>query len=87
MNGPALLGAHLKRTGQTPTDFAPKVRADRAQIHRLLSGERRPGLDLALRIDEKTGGAVPAASWRDDEEHASKVSRPARSRKAKPEAA
>lgn len=63
MNGPTLLSAYLTKTGRSRPEFAEAVGADRARIARLLSGERGPGLDLALDIERETKGAVPAAAW------------------------
>jgi transcriptional regulator with XRE-family HTH domain len=33
-------------------------------VCRWVTGQRRPTVDMAFRIEEATGGAVPASSWR-----------------------
>jgi len=63
-SGPSALAAYLAEHEVSVDDFAVIVKAHRSQIYRALSGERRPGLDLAAEIERKTGGAVPATSWR-----------------------
>lgn len=57
------LGAYLRKHGISTQAFADKVNADRSQIYRAVRRQRRPGLELALRIREQTGGAVSLASW------------------------
>ncbi len=67
-----LLASYLSSTGRSYSDFARAVAADRSQIYRCATGERRPGLELAIAIEKETRGAVPAASWADvpDSKHA-----------------
>lgn len=57
------LAAYLKRSRRTYAEFARAVDADRSQIYRCAKSLRRPGLELALRIERESGGAVPASSW------------------------
>lgn len=62
-SGPALLAAYLADKKISPADFAIAVRAHRSQIYRAMKGDRRPGADLRLAIEDETRGAVPARSW------------------------
>jgi transcriptional regulator with XRE-family HTH domain len=41
---------HLKRSGQTQTDFASRLGLSQSYVSRLVNGECVPGLRLALRI-------------------------------------
>jgi transcriptional regulator with XRE-family HTH domain len=42
-------------------EIAELLEIDDAHISQLLSGRRRPGLPLAVRIEDRTG--IPAESW------------------------
>lgn len=57
------LGKYLAAKRITYTDFARAVGAHKSQIARCASGERGPGVALALAIQEATKGAVPASGW------------------------
>jgi plasmid maintenance system antidote protein VapI len=48
----------LAQTGQSATTFAAKVGCEVSTVTRLLRGERRPSIDLALRIEMATEGKV-----------------------------
>lgn len=61
--GPSLLSSLLAREKLTYAAFARLVGADRARIQRCARGKRKPGIELALSIEEKTGGRIPASSW------------------------
>lgn len=45
-------------------DFAQKIGISSAYLSQILSGERRPGLNVACLIEDATGGAVPVHVWR-----------------------
>jgi transcriptional regulator with XRE-family HTH domain len=47
-------------------DVAQKLGVSQAYLSQLLSGQRRPSLELAVHIEQMTGGAVPTTSWIDD---------------------
>lgn len=54
--------------GYTGTDnprnaFAELAGVSSANLHRLCSGARSPGLAVAARIAEATGGGVPISYW------------------------
>lgn len=61
--GRDLLGAFIKERDLSLSGFAAQVETHSAHLGRLISGERSPGLELALAIEKVTGGAVPASSW------------------------
>ena len=44
-------------------DLAEAFCISQAHLSSLLSGKKRPSLDLAVRIERVTNGKVPAASW------------------------
>lgn len=45
------------------TKFARELGVAPSTISDLCNGRRRPSLDLAVRIEKRTAGAVPAAEW------------------------
>lgn len=63
VTGPTLLADYLGSQKLSYAAFARLVGADRARIQRCASGDRGPGLALALAIEQATEGSVPAASW------------------------
>jgi plasmid maintenance system antidote protein VapI len=46
-----------------PAEFARRVEYDRSNFHRLLNGNLWPSLELALRIERETEGALPMSAW------------------------
>ena len=63
MTNPTALASYLEKKKIPVAAFAEKVRAHRSQIYRCLRGERGPGVELAVRIERETAGAVPVAAW------------------------
>ncbi len=57
------LRTFLKENGLRQAEFAERVGTTQGMISRLVSGVVVPSLDLAVRIERITDGAVPAASW------------------------
>lgn len=57
------LQAYLAQANLRQSEFADLVGSSQATISKLANGSALPGLELAVRIDRATGGAVPAASW------------------------
>lgn len=47
--------------------MARRCSYNRGNFHRLLKGKFRPSLDLAVRIERETGGAIPASAWTEQE--------------------
>lgn len=46
-------------------DLAAAFGISRPHLSLLLAGKKRPSLELAIRIERATDGAVPATSWID----------------------
>ena len=46
-------------------ELATLVGAHKAQVYRWASGHSKPRVDVAFRIEDATGGAVPARAWVD----------------------
>jgi hypothetical protein len=63
MKGPRLLKRYLAETEQRPRDLSRATAIDESLLSRWLSGERRPDLDNAIRLERHTRGKVPAAAW------------------------
>ncbi len=58
------LSQYIKtRPEKSLADWADAFGISRPYLYGLLDGSRTPGPDVALRIDNATGGEVPAASW------------------------
>jgi DNA-binding XRE family transcriptional regulator len=57
------LGVWVDDRGWTRQDLALKLGIARGSAIRLCNGLRRPGLDLALKIEALTKGAVPVSYW------------------------
>ena len=58
-----LLDQFLQDNGLRQASFAERVGATQATISKLVRDETRPSLELAVRIERETKGAVPANSW------------------------
>ncbi len=56
-------GAWLDNSGYTADQVAGWLKVTRAFVYLLRSGDKKPGLSLALRIDSLTGGRVPPRAW------------------------
>lgn len=53
----------MTRNKVTRAALAEKAQISRQTVHNLLTKKYRPGLDLALRLEDITKGKVAAASW------------------------
>lgn len=58
------LSRWLDNSGLSRDEAATELEISRPHLDRLCRQERRPSLDLAVRIETLTGGAVTTASWR-----------------------
>lgn len=47
--------------------FANKIGVHHSVVARWASGDARPGMDMAFKIERMTGGEVPVASWTREE--------------------
>jgi transcriptional regulator with XRE-family HTH domain len=63
MDGPSLLAAYLKDAGLSYRSFAARVGASHSLVPKWLSGDGKPGLELALGIEKATSGAIPFKAW------------------------
>ena len=77
-----MLKQYLQSTGERQTDFARRAQISQGFLSQLLAKRRTPSLDVAVRIERLTGGAVPAESWLDDDAPAPAAGVPARSEDA-----
>ena len=55
----------ILRSGETQAEWARRLDVSRGYLHGIINGTKRPSLDLALRIERLTDGAVPVQSWAD----------------------
>lgn len=62
--GVSLLAAWMKRNRLTQEACGDRLGFSGVAVSLWLSGDRRPNTDSAFRIEEGTGGEVPASSWR-----------------------
>jgi len=58
-----MLKKYFIASGIKQSDLADRLGISQAFLSQLLNGRRTPSLELAVRIERLTGGAVPAASW------------------------
>lgn len=63
VGGMEQLITHIKAAGLSRKDFAKSVGISAPYLTQILTGVKRPSLDLAFRIQDTTAGAVPAACW------------------------
>ena len=57
------LSEYIASKGMTRSEFAKTVGISAPYLSEILSGAKRPSLNLAFRIEEITGGEVPASGW------------------------
>jgi plasmid maintenance system antidote protein VapI len=67
-DGAHLLREHMAREGITSRAVAERIGVVPVYLSQILGGHRRPSLDLAIKIEAETGGAVPCRSWRKQED-------------------
>ncbi|WP_431197557.1 helix-turn-helix transcriptional regulator [Shimia thalassica] len=61
---------YVCRSGVSRTDWAKRLEISKSYMSDLLNGKRIPSLEVAVRIERATGGAVPASSWINSEDAA-----------------
>ncbi|GAA6162597.1 hypothetical protein NBRC116590_03010 [Pelagimonas sp. KU-00592-HH] len=64
------LAQYLKDSQIRQEDFAEEIGVKQGTVSRFASGRGTPGLELAVAIEDATGGAVPARSWVNQQEAA-----------------
>ena len=57
------LSEYIASKGMTRSEFAKTVGISAPYLSEILSGAKRPSLNLAFRIEGITGGEVPASGW------------------------
>jgi transcriptional regulator with XRE-family HTH domain len=57
------LAAYLSDQNTSQKAFAVRLGVDPSIVSRLVKDLMRPSLELAVKIERETGGAVPATSW------------------------
>jgi DNA-binding transcriptional regulator YdaS (Cro superfamily) len=57
------LATYLAENGISQKAFAALIGADPSVVSRFVSRAAKPGLELAMKIEDATGGAVSARSW------------------------
>ena len=57
------LKQYLQEKRIRQTAFARSLGVSDCHVSELVNGQKRPGLQLAVKIERATGGAVPAVSW------------------------
>ena len=58
------LAEHIKsQSGKTLTAWAESFEISRPYLYGILDGTRRPSLDVAVRIQRATNGAVSVGDW------------------------
>jgi len=58
---------HIIASGQQRKDWADLLKISTSYLSLLEAGRKTPSLDLAVRIERATNGAVSATSWIADE--------------------
>lgn len=58
------LSDYLGTKGILPSHFAKALGVKASTVHRLLTGERAPSLEMVERIERVTGGKVRFHDWR-----------------------
>lgn len=57
------LAAHLISENIRRAEFARRIGTSKGYLSDIANGNRTPSLELALRIERVTSGAVPVAAW------------------------
>jgi DNA-binding XRE family transcriptional regulator len=60
---PSAFAQWLRDSKQTPEQVAKELGVAKSSVYNLRNGYFAPGLDLAVKIAEVSGGAVPPDSW------------------------
>jgi antitoxin component HigA of HigAB toxin-antitoxin module len=62
-----MLEDHLRERNITPAEFARTIKTGHTMVGRILSRQRRPGVQIAARIEDAIG--IPARAWGDWFDH------------------
>lgn len=58
-----MFAEYITKSGDSRAAWAARVGVSRSYLSDMLNGKKTPSLDVAVRIERLTGGAVPASSW------------------------
>lgn len=58
-----MLKQAIKDSGESRAHWAEKLGISKPYLSDLLNGKKQPSLEMAVKIERETGGAVPATSW------------------------
>lgn len=58
-----MLKKYLTKTSLTQCDFAEAIGVSNGHLSQLISGQKSPSLELAVKIERETDGFVQASSW------------------------
>lgn len=58
-----MLATIIAESGLTRSAWADRLEISKSHLSDVLNGNRQPSLDLAVKIERATDGAVPASSW------------------------
>jgi plasmid maintenance system antidote protein VapI len=58
-----MLKTFIEKSGHPQAHWAQRFGVSKSYLSELVNGNRRPSLDLGVRIEAETGGAVSCASW------------------------
>jgi plasmid maintenance system antidote protein VapI len=61
------LDAYMRKHGISDGEMAERVGRDRTRVNRIRRGLERPSLEMAVRLERVTGGAVMPSHFFDDE--------------------
>ena len=65
-----MLKKYIEKTNINQSDFAASIGVSRGYVSLLISGQKSPSLELAVKIERETCGYVQAKSWVPDAEEA-----------------
>lgn len=58
-----MFAEHMDASGLSRTEWAKRLGVSKSYLSQLASGQKRPSLDMAVRIERETDGAVRPCDW------------------------
>ncbi len=58
-----MFAEYIRKCGESRAAWATRIGVSRSYLSDMLNGKKTPSLDVAVRIERLTQGAVPASSW------------------------
>ena len=59
----AKLGKYLKDQRLTQAEFALRIGVRQSSVSKMVSGDASPSLEVAIKIEDETGGEVGVREW------------------------